>query len=187
MDLVLVTAPSAQPVSLEEAKAQARAGGGEDALIGFYIASATAEFDGPEGSLGRALMPQIWALHLDGFPSGAIALPLRPLRGIQKIEYVDPAGATQTLPEDQYVALEGDVALIEPAYGASFPPVRSQRRAVTITFEAGYANAEAVPAPIRLAILLRTAELYDSREPGQSPATDEAISRLLWKRRARNT
>lgn len=148
LDLVRTAAPAALPITVAEARAQVRLGDddSQDELLAGLIATAVDHLDGYGGILGRCLAPQTWRLCLDGFPAAAIDLPLPPLRSVTSIAYVDAAGETQALADSAYDVLDGPLARICPAYGTSWPATRRQARAVTITFEAGWAAGELPPA-----------------------------------------
>lgn len=63
----LITAPTAQPVTLNEMKAHLRvAHGDDDADIVSRLAAAVAHLDGWGGVLGRCIMPQTWAVDVTG-------------------------------------------------------------------------------------------------------------------------
>lgn len=142
LDLEWVSGPEADVLSLNEAKAQLRVtSADENATIQAYINSARSYLEGPGGVLGRVLAAQTWRLHLDCFRP-RIQLPFPPLISVDEITYVDPAGAETTLPTSKYRVLAGERAEVEVAYGESFPSVRSQSRAVTITFTCGWAAPE---------------------------------------------
>lgn len=188
-DLEMVS--TSQPVlSLELAKMHLRiedVGGDED-----YQAQVDAELqdmidavqqyvDGPDGVLGRALLAQSWKLYLDAWPrdnqgggrlAPTIQIPLRPLRAITSIAYIDPAGSAQTLDPSAYQVLDGERAAICAAYGAGFPLVRRQPRAITITFSAGY---DAAPRPIVSAMKLMLGDLYVNRETQLAAASRAAL------------
>lgn len=108
--LTLVTPPSAEPVTIADAKTHARVENDvEDAIIGGYI---TAARSSAEMILRRALMPQTWRYALKNFPGRAyyglgykdlldassyakwnhIDIPLPPLVSIVSFTYTDSAG-----------------------------------------------------------------------------------------------
>lgn len=159
-----VTAPLSPPVTLLEAKQQCRIEtDDDDALVRRLIDTATDMLDGPEG-LGVALMPQTWKLVLPCFPA-ELLLPLQPVMAITSIQYVDPAGATQTFAPANYrlftAAVDAEVELVS---GASWPSTDSRRAAVIVTFACGFADMASVPASLRHAILLMVGALYENRE-----------------------
>lgn len=159
-----VTAPALSPVTLLEAKQQCRVETDDDnALLQRLIDTATDMLDGPEG-LGVALMPQTWKLVLPCFQA-ELLLPLQPVTAITSIQYVDPAGATQTFSAANYrlftAAVDAEVELVT---NASWPATDSRRAAVTVTFACGFADAASIPASLRHAILLMVGTLYENRE-----------------------
>jgi hypothetical protein len=71
----LVAPPVSQPVTLEEAKLHLRVDhDDEDALISGLILGAVGHLDGWRGVLGRAIMPQTWAVSVDC--AGEYQLPM---------------------------------------------------------------------------------------------------------------
>jgi uncharacterized phiE125 gp8 family phage protein len=176
--LSLVTPPTAEPVSLDAAKAHLRVEHAlEDDGISAWLAAARQH---AEAVTGRQLPPATWALTLDAFPDAgcAILVPRPPLKSVTSIAYIDTAGATQTWPAAAYdveipvgpLALHGR---IRPAFGEVYPATRAVSEAVTITFIAGY---DSVPYPLHAALLLGVGELYVRRE---QPDLDKAMTRLL--------
>jgi uncharacterized phiE125 gp8 family phage protein len=176
--------------------------GEDDAIVAAYVETATAELDGPEGQLGRALVTQKWALDLDAFPNWRdhgfcppghrgwhtrpIEVPLPPLVSVDAFTYVDEAGATQTVDPASYIVHLGE-GLIELAFGCWWPCTAIRHRAVTVEFTAGYGDADLengapdVPAPIRTAILLLTEDLYDNpdRTAAEAVAGNPTVTRLV--------
>lgn len=74
MTPVLVTPPTAQIVSLDEAKLHCRVDHAEDdTLIATYISAAIGHLDGWTGVLGRCLMPQTWRVSAT---TGEVVLPM---------------------------------------------------------------------------------------------------------------
>jgi uncharacterized phiE125 gp8 family phage protein len=168
MSLIRITPPAIDPVTLEEMKDHSHVDGStEDARIQNFIRTAVERLDGRAGILGRCLITQSWRLMLGGFPQ-SIVLPLPPCQAVLQIAYIDPAGAAQTLPAEAYqvFGLGGDEpAQILPAFGASFPATRRWPESVSVEFRAGYGDAAAaVPEPLRTAIKLHAAHLYEHRE-----------------------
>lgn len=166
--------PAAEPLTLAEAKAHCRVDGAdEDAYITALISAARLLC---EHLTGRTLIRQTWVLTLDAFPD-AIALPNPRVEDITSVQYVDTAGATQSL------ALSGvqldrasDYAnWLVPAYGFSWPATREQPNAVVVTYRAGYgATAADVPQLIKHWLLLTIGSMYAQREA----LTDKPTSKL---------
>jgi uncharacterized phiE125 gp8 family phage protein len=171
MRLRLVTPPAAEPVTLAEAKAHLRIEGAEDdAYVTALIQAARQHV---EEVCWRGLVTQEWEAVLEGFPDGALELPKGNLASIASITYVDSAGATQTLAPATYeadtVSVPGRLLL---AYGQSWPSTRCQWDAVRVRYTVGWAAGE-VPTPIRQALLLLVAQLYEHRTVDE----DRALSR----------
>ena len=87
------------------------------------------------------------------------------MSSVTSITYVDAAGVTQTLTGtrlrnvDDYAS-----ALIVPAYNAEWPDTLVDVDTVKVRFVAGYANAAAVPEPLKSWIKLNVAAAYENRE-----------------------
>jgi uncharacterized phiE125 gp8 family phage protein len=193
MTLVLVTPPSVDPVTLEEARNHLRldaegspATHADDDLVQALITGLTKRLDGSAGILGRALCTQTWDLFLDEFPclttqdlqkgktKADIKVPLPPLQHVEFIRYVDADGVEQTLSPTLYQvagAGNGDArARIVPAPSQSWPSTRSQPEAVRVRFTAGYLDNSSpgdtqagVPGNIKLGLKAALSWLYENR------------------------
>lgn len=181
MTLKLITAAGTEPVDLATAKAHCRViHSSEDSLMAVYIAAATQALDGPDGVLGRALITQTWDYSLDGFEGDSITIPLPPLQSVTSVKYLDPDGAEQTIAAGRYTVNTADGTVTIDAAG--WPSTQDVPNAVTIRFVAGYANAAAVPAPIRAAILLHIGDLFENRQIGteRQVFTNPAYDALIY-------
>lgn len=173
MALSLVTVPSGEPVSLDEAKTHLRVDVEDDnALIDALIAAAR---EYVEAHTRRALLTQTWDLALDSFGDrdywtcGAIRLPKAPVTAVTSITYVDGNGDSQTWSADEWDAdlPSGPTARrarVYPAYSYSYPATRCQPNAVTIRFVSGYGAAGDVPSAMKAAMLLLIGHWYARRE-----------------------
>ena len=165
MTLRLITAPTAQPITLAELKVHCRVDGAdEDGLLTAAIAGAT---DRAEGILGRAIITQTWEQVIDAFPSdgGGVALGRPPVSAITQLQYV-PSGGTAlvTLDPAAYVldAITPD-GWVLPA--SSWPSTAALANAVRVRFTCGYgADGTTVPAGIRSWIFLTAGWLFQHRE-----------------------
>lgn len=160
MGLQLITAPATDPVSLDRARAVLRIDGtDQDAEIALLIKVAAAHV---QRITQRALITQRWRLILDGFPSGALRLPLPPLQSVEAVTYLDADGVEQTLAPSTYIVNPTGLAgQITPAYGETWPVTRSQAMAVKVEFTCGY---DAIPDDIQAAMLLLIGHLDQNRE-----------------------
>jgi len=179
MPLQLVTPPAEEPVSLAEAKQHLRVDSGDDdLLIGSLI---TAARQAAETKTGRQLITARWKLVLDAFPGPslmqsatgasfslpghAILLAKCPVQSAVSIEYLDMNGTTQVMPASDYVLDAAcEPARLTPAFGKTWPPTLPQMGAVSVTFDAGYGTASAVPEGLKSWIKLRVGSLYGHRE-----------------------
>ena len=179
MPLQLVTPPTEEPVSLQEAKLHLRVDLDEDdALILALISSAR---QASETITARQFITARWRLVLDGFPGqcGMADLPERgfsipnhaillfkcPVQSVISIQYLDMNGQLQTMPPDHYVLDSAcEPARITPVFGQIWPVSLPQIGAVSVTFDAGYGEAVDIPEGIKSWIKLRAGSLYAHRE-----------------------
>ena len=162
--LQLYTAPTTEPVSLDEIKAQCRVDwSDEDVLLEHHGKAARVAL---ENRLERAFITQTWKQYLYCFPMGDEPIRLRrpPLISVSSVSYRDYLGATQTF-SDITTDSSGDPAYIYPAYGYEWPDTRGPGYAVTVTYTAGYGSASSVPTPIKQAILMIASWYFWKREP----------------------
>lgn len=187
--LSVVTAAAADPVSVAEAKVHLRVDGAdEDAHITSLVTAATKYC---EAVMDRAFVTQTLRLSLPCWPaSGEIFVPRAPLVSVSSITYVDSGGTSRTWGASNYQVdtyhLPGRIV---PAYGVSFPTLRTETvNPVTIQYVAGYGAAAAVPQPIKQAILLLTGHWYENREGVLvgtiSKEIELAVNALMWAYRS---
>lgn len=191
-----IAAPSAEPVTLAEAKAHLRVDNdAEDALIAAWIEAARQQI---EAYTGRALMPQDWEIWLDEFPlrhrrggwvrDAEVVLPHAPLSSIISVKTADADGNETALAEGtDYQAVmpsgpQAEQGGIVPPAGACWPATTcGVAGAVRIRYRAGYASADAVPRPLWAAILLGVGDMFDNREQanGKNVTDNPAFARLV--------
>lgn len=159
MRVSVVTQP--QPAVLwADADAHLRLGGvtAEQTYVEGLIAAATAHIDGPEGWLGRAIGVQTLEMRMDAFPQDDFKLPFPPSIDIISVKYLDGSGVEQTVDNSLYELRGSTLGL---SWNSAWPAAARHPEAVRIRYDAGYAE---IPAPIRAAILIMTADLYRFRE-----------------------
>lgn len=158
MSLQLITPPSAEPVTLAEAKSHLKIDTtDEDALLTTLVTAARAR---AEWHTGRAFVTQSWIQRLDAWPPDGIAeIALPPLQAVTEVAVISPYDIRTVLAPTTY--------RVDTANGrVIFANAPSQLRAkdcVEISFTAGYGAASAVPAALREAILQIVADLYSHR------------------------
>lgn len=161
---VLVTPPAAAPISLDEVKAQIRADGAdEDALLTILIAAAVAYLDGWSGILGRCLVTQTWSRSFDDF-SRCMRLPM-PASAISSIEVLASDGTPSTVLASNYTLQDDELgSLVRFKDSYSFPSDLYETKAVSVTFTAGFGAAAAVPADLKIAMLMLIGHWFANRE-----------------------
>lgn len=146
--------------------------------------------DAYEDFTGKALMLQTRQMILDRFPWDYIELQWPPFVNVDSFTYVDADGVTQTLdgsPAVYRIAASGQFAKarLYPPYGGVWPTTQETPDAVTVTYTAGYANADAVPAIIKAGIGLFVNEMYEQRRlsvVGTSIVEAPLKLERFWKR-----
>ena len=165
MAIKVITAPSAEPVTLTEAKAQCRVDiTTDDTLITSYIAAARRLCERIDW---RAYMTQTLEVWLDAWPATDILkIPRPPLQSVTSITYYDQSNVAATLSSASYfvdtVSEPGRVVL---NYGYTWPStILRETNGIAVRFVAGYASAGNVPQTIKQAILLVVGHWYENRE-----------------------
>jgi len=174
--LRLVTAPAAEPVSLEDAKDWIYVShNDDDALIASLIRSARQEV---ESMTRRKLLKQTLAQVLPAFPCGEIILETAPVDvSSVVVTYLDADGAEQTLAGARAYSRNGLVRVL-PADGEAWPDTLPGADAVTVTFDAGYADAatlEAEAEPLIRAVKNIVAQDYDRRQISGGRGIDHLV------------
>jgi hypothetical protein len=156
MPSILITPPSGECVHVDEARIDRRVDDHyDDAKLRSLITTAR---QAAESKTRQQLMHARWQLVLDAFPSPgsasfvaigrslsippyAIRLPHAPLVAVEKIEYLDMAGAWQTMPTSDYIVNVGMTPpIITPCFGKIWPIPLPQIASVKVTYTAGYAS-----------------------------------------------
>lgn len=183
----LVTPPAAEPVTLDEAKAWAKIDADDDdALVSQLVTAARIT---AEEFTRRVFVTQTWRLTLDleasllnsALPEGKYDLPVTALDGGLPREVQIPKPPLQSVASVTTYALDNSSSsfassnyLVDTAggrlvlnLGCIWPPNLRPRAAVEINYVAGYGDTGSdVPQPIKTAILIHVASMYEQR--GQS-------------------
>lgn len=183
--LVRVTQPDMEPVSLAEAKSQARVDSeADDTYIQSLIAVARQYV---EDQLDITLLNTTWEASYDVFPVWTIVLPRPPLRDATiTVTYRIGTGATATLSSAAgQFRVDSRVipGRIYPNWAETWPAVRGDENSVVVNFTAGYGpDGSSVPPVARHAILMLVAHWYDTRQvvaPGNYGTMPKTIDTLL--------
>jgi uncharacterized phiE125 gp8 family phage protein len=159
--LTVTVAPTEEPISRVEAKANARiAHNDEDVLFDALIVAAR---EYVETHLGRALVSRTIRMTLDRFPAGCIYLPRPPLVSVTSVAYTTATGTTTTLVNntDYRYDAASEPGRIEPI--TTWPTADDRLAAVQIVYVAGYGAATAVPKKVKQAMLMLVTHWYENR------------------------
>jgi uncharacterized phiE125 gp8 family phage protein len=162
--LALATAPASEPVTVAEAKTHMHiTSSDEDTYISNLITVARLHC---ERITQRAFITQYWTWKLSEWPE-YFDVPRAPLQAAT-INYLDVDGNSQTLATSVYtVDTNSDPGRIYKQWGQFWPAIRyisNGIESVTVNITAGYGTATEVPQPIKQAILMTVANLYENRE-----------------------
>jgi len=166
MKTKLITGPTIEPVTLDDAKNHLRIDTtDEHTYIMDLVASARRLI---ELHSGRRFITQTWELALDKFPSGnAIALPYPPLQSVTSVTYYDTDDSDATFSsDDYYVDTYAEPGALALNYGESWPNTTLRpTNGIIVKYIVGYGDAETdVPEMYKQAIKILAAELYERRE-----------------------
>jgi uncharacterized phiE125 gp8 family phage protein len=181
--LRVIEAPSSEPVTTDLARKHCRIDADyDDDLVAMYVTSARVE---AEAFLNRALFTQklqfaiTWAppptatplvpqslivfpLNWPPLVKRPIELPRAPCQSVEQITW-GPLDDMQVADTDDYSLNLG----VEPGYVAVKPQLlpRIPQQSMIIDYTAGYddGDPDAVPMPIRIAIMVGTAHYYENR------------------------
>ncbi|MER9170920.1 head-tail connector protein [Mesorhizobium australicum] len=150
-----VTTPAtSEPVSLVEAKRQVRVDfDDDDDYLNGLIATAR---NHAEKYCGAYLATQTVTAQADSWCDLA-HLSVLPVQSVTSLAYIDTNGSAQTVATTVY-ELRGEAIVLK--YGQVWPP-KQHGSLITLTAVVGFAQVE--PA-LKHAILLRIADLYETRE-----------------------
>lgn len=164
MTLIRVAPPAILPITLDDAKGQARIFfDDDDGVISRLIAAAVAQIDGT-GTLGRAMITQDWAQWVSQSP-GWVRLEMGPFQELLSVQFYDKFGELQTATlADFETRLQGDYVICKPKEDREWPTADTRQDAIKITYRVGYGDTAAdVPQNLRHALLLLVDHWYQHR------------------------
>jgi len=175
------------PVNLHEAKDHMRVdtdNTDHDSDITFCL---TAARQWVERFLNRRLMTQTVTKYWQDWPDkDYIIMPYGNLQSVTSIKYKDTDGTQSTWSSSYYIVdTDEEPGRVVLAYGESWPTTTLYpTNPIEIIYSCGYgAYAGNVPEPIRQAIKIYAADLFENRESiviGASTAKLRTIEALLW-------
>lgn len=164
MTLDLVTAPTEEPVTLQEAKDHLRIDHTDEDIYLATLIKASRKI--VEKLLNKTLITQTWDLYEDAFPGTPYDVPLPPLSSVTSIIYTDSDDDETTVTATTYVVdAKSQPGRINLAYGMSWPSTTlTTLNAVKIRYIAGYGDALDVPDEYKQAVLMLIGHFYENRE-----------------------
>jgi len=161
----LTTSPVLEPITVQEAKAQARISHDtEDRLIASYIQAAREQ---AEAYLGRGLYTQSWTLHLQTWAE-VIYLPMAaPLQTVTSVKYYDTDGTQQTLSSSYYTVDTASLpGRITRASGQAWPSLQADRLSGTIqiVYVVGWTSIANIPEKFKQGIRLWVSAMDADRD-----------------------
>lgn len=174
LKIVIPPAPEDEPITLEEARHHLRVdtygspptSDDDDWLTDIGIPAARMW---AEGYTGLSLAPQTLELVARQFPPQYFELPFGPVQSIVSVDYTDTADDPQVF-TDYELNNYPSPAVLEPAYGFSWPTALDWTNSVRVRYEAGYTLPDVSPAGfvltsrLKIGMLLMLGSLYENRE-----------------------
>lgn len=152
----VITAPTVEPITLADVHSQLGIPTIDTATDTLITRRITEARQWAEDYMGRAICTQTQEVRMDDFPPiigvheratipnriqdyDAIKLPYPDLQSIVSIKYIDIDGIEQTMTASDYVVdTYGYIGAVRPAYGVSWPSVRSEANAGRVQYKCGY-------------------------------------------------
>lgn len=175
----VVTAPTEEPLSLDQVKNHLRVDVGEDDV--WLMGAIRAARERAEAVTGRALVTRTVEVTRDNWPAGPVwILPQPPLQSVTSIKYTTAAGVEATFDAGNYLvdtrSTPGRVVL---KTAASWPSaVLREVNGVVVRYVAGYGLRGAVPREIVEGMLLAVGEMYENRE--NAPGAGVGVAERMW-------
>ena len=187
--LTIVTAATANPVSLTEFRDYARIDDNVDTSLIFAIIGAATRFC--EEYTNRSFVTQTLRLSLDGigeydqqiqdgfytgpfqtFYKNFIEIPKPPLISVSSIKFFDDSDTESTwATSNYYIDNVSEPARVILRDGGAYPTDLRNANGIQVNYTAGYGAASAVPEAIRVAIMQYGLNLYEHRGDTEKNST----------------
>lgn len=162
---IVTVAPVGEPLTLADARLQLRLDEedtDQDVHVAKLIAAARAHI---EGSYGIPIIRQTRETHLFSFGGGPVWLGDAHNIEVTLVQYYDAAGVLQTLAPTAYIVDHiSRPAKLWPAPMTAWPSALCRPSGVQITWQGGWADAEAVPEDLAHAMKLLIGHWDQNRE-----------------------
>lgn len=154
--LDLITAPSVEPVTLNEVKLALRIDNNDE--DGLLINMIRAAREAAENYLRRSLITQTWQLQYDSCVPNRVALPKGPVQSIESVKIIDSDWNETTMSDAAYYLNAGKEILV-----FEVSPIGM---IIQIRYVTGYGEMENVPQQIKQGMLNHIANMYEDRVGG---------------------
>lgn len=186
MQTKIKTAPTVEPVSIDEAKRHCVIDLDDTDHDDYINGLITMAREWVESYTWRKLITQTWYAYLDDWPSKDwIELPFGELQSVTSVKYYDTDNTEYTWSTTEYiVGTEYQHGRITLADGYTWPNENLYPSApIVVEFVCGYGDtAASVPASIKHALKMMIAETFENREmsiAGVSYQTMDTVYNLL--------
>tara|TARA_R110002153_G_scaffold93829_1_gene226698 strand:- start:554 stop:1210 length:657 start_codon:yes stop_codon:yes gene_type:complete len=179
--LVVDTAPTQEPVTLQEVKEYLRIDDATDERVVRPFIESARRFC--EEHTGRALMSQTLILYLDAFQDmdnplwegmrtgpylnyykNYIVLPRAPVTSVTHIKTYDDSDTETTFSaSNYYLDSAREPARVVLRTGETFPTALRVANAIEVKYVTGYTSQYSIPEPMKLGIMQHIAHLYEHR------------------------
>ena len=159
----VTTEPSNEAVLLAEAKSFLKIDSDDENDLITILSQAAREM--VEMRTGRSLITQTRTIKMDYFPmTDTILLPNGPVASVSSVKYYDEDEVLQTMSAtDYWVDITSGISRI--VVKDNWPSTEDMPNAVVIVYVCGYgASSSYVPKPLKQAIYLIMAHLYENRQ-----------------------
>ncbi len=161
MPALLITPPASEPISLDELKEHLRFDSDEeDTLLARLISTARGHV---EAATKRVLITQTWRAFLDRWPvKRRVILPVAPVASIAEVRVLNDAGDASVISASSYMLEKARVPNMMILQSAILAPT-AYANGIEIDMSCGYGAANAVPAPLREAVLRLAGQWFEQR------------------------
>jgi uncharacterized phiE125 gp8 family phage protein len=179
----VVTGPTAEPITLAEAKRQlflAESDTSQDAELVNRIQAAREQW---EHDTDTVMLTQTLFVTAEAFAGREIELSGRPIQSITSIQYYDENDTLQTLSSSLY-SFNATEREIELKWNETWPVTSIRWDAVKVTYVAGGTSVAAIPAIAKQAMLLLVAYYHysnrgDNDRPNDLRAYEALVRRFM--------
>jgi len=156
----VTTEPSSEPIVLADAKGRLRIDSDEENTDLNFLIQTTREI--VEQRTNRSLITQSRTIRMDYFPfNDTIRLLNGPVSAVTSVKYYNDSEVLTTMSaSDYWVDTVGDRLIVKNSWPSTF----EMPNAVEIIYVAGYGTASNVPTPLRNAMYMILAHLYENRQ-----------------------